>query len=66
MPSDAAFPANIVDTLVGVKTPTPTGLWTLADVKTIEKNALADTSANGAIGVFTDNWVPLDWEIGAG
>lgn len=66
--TDPAFPANIVDTLVGAPAGADpaTGLWAVDGVKTIEKNSLEATSANGSVGVVAQNWAPIDWEIGAG
>lgn len=58
MTTDPAFPQNIVDTLA-------TSFATVTGVDHIEKRELEPGHANGSVGIFAVNWVPLDWEIGA-
>lgn len=58
MTIDPAFPQNIVDTLA-------TRVVTLTGVDHVEKRELEPVHANGSVGIFAVNWVPLDWEIGA-
>lgn len=58
MASATAFPANIIDTLVGF-------YETTDGVTTVLKRPALPSDPDGTFFAFSDNWVPLDYEIGA-